>query len=141
MTSKKSGPQPVSRIIADALRRYGLDERMEERTALMRWREIVGDDIAAHSRAVDLCDGVLVDQLAGNQLVRDALTIDRLRLTMALLLYIVLEIAVADSRTVDGGNHGVCFGGDDRSGLEGSAKQGTHGQVTSNAHNSFLVIG
>jgi len=60
MTSKNSGPQPVSRIIGDALRRYGLDERMEERAALMRWREIVGDDIATHSRAVDLADGVLV---------------------------------------------------------------------------------
>jgi len=60
MTPKKSGPQPVSGIIADALRRYGLDERMEERAALLRWKEIVGEDIAAHSRAVDLVDKVLV---------------------------------------------------------------------------------
>lgn len=58
--AKKEGPQPVSRIIGDALRRFGLDERLEERAALLRWREIVGDEIAAHSRAVDLADGVLV---------------------------------------------------------------------------------
>ena len=58
--TKREGPQPVSRIIGDALRRFGLNERLEERAALLRWREIVGDEIAEHSRAVDLEDGVLV---------------------------------------------------------------------------------
>jgi predicted nucleic acid-binding Zn ribbon protein len=58
--TKREGPQPVSRIIGDALRRFGLHDRLEERAALLRWREIVGDEIAEHSRAVDLQDGVLV---------------------------------------------------------------------------------
>ena len=58
--AKREGPQPVSRIIGDALRRFGLHERLEERTVLLRWREIVGEEIAEHSRAVDLQDGVLV---------------------------------------------------------------------------------
>ena len=54
------GPQPVSRILEGVLRESGLQDRLEERAALLGWRQIVGDDIAAHSRAVDLVDGVLV---------------------------------------------------------------------------------
>ena len=60
MSAKREGPLPVSRLIEGALRQYGLHDRMEERAALLRWREIVGDDIASHSRAVDLVNGVLV---------------------------------------------------------------------------------
>jgi len=60
MSSKREGPQPVSRLIEGALRQYGLHDRLEERAALLRWREIVGEEIASHSRAVDLVDGVLV---------------------------------------------------------------------------------
>ncbi len=60
MNAKREGPQPISRLIEGALRQYGLHDRMEERAALLRWREIVGDEIATHSRAVDLVDGVLV---------------------------------------------------------------------------------
>jgi predicted nucleic acid-binding Zn ribbon protein len=60
MTQKKTGPQPISRILEGALRQYGLHERFTERSVLQRWPEVVGDDIAAHSRAVDLADGVLV---------------------------------------------------------------------------------
>ncbi|MEZ4461774.1 MAG: DUF721 domain-containing protein [bacterium] len=53
------GPQPVSRILEGVLRASGLQDRLEERAALLGWREIVGAEIAAHSRAVDLADGVL----------------------------------------------------------------------------------
>jgi predicted nucleic acid-binding Zn ribbon protein len=60
MSAKREGPLPVSRLIEGALRQFGLHDRLEERAALLRWREIVGDEIAGHSRAVDLVDGVLV---------------------------------------------------------------------------------
>ena len=60
MSSKREGPQPISRLIEGALRQWGLHDRLEERAALLRWREIVGDEIAGHSRAVDLNDGILV---------------------------------------------------------------------------------
>ncbi|MEN8006245.1 MAG: DUF721 domain-containing protein [Candidatus Krumholzibacteriota bacterium] len=60
MSSKRQGPLPVSRLIEGALRQCGLHDRMEERAALLRWREIVGEEIAGHSRAVDLVDGILV---------------------------------------------------------------------------------
>jgi predicted nucleic acid-binding Zn ribbon protein len=60
MSKKREGPLPVSRLIKGALQQYGLHDRLEERAALLRWREIVGEKIADHSRAVDLVDGVLV---------------------------------------------------------------------------------
>ncbi|MCP4572727.1 MAG: DUF721 domain-containing protein [bacterium] len=58
--SDNPGPQHVSRILAKALEACGLNERMEERAAMLRWREIVGAKIADHARPVDLQDGVLV---------------------------------------------------------------------------------
>lgn len=60
MAQKKEGPQPVSRILEGALREFGLHERLAERSVLLKWPEIVGEKIAAHSRAVDLNDGVLI---------------------------------------------------------------------------------
>lgn len=55
-----TGPQPVSRILTEVLRECGLTSRLEERNVLLHWRQIVGDEIAAHSRAMDLKDGVLI---------------------------------------------------------------------------------
>ncbi len=60
MAHKKEGPQPVSRLIEGALRQFGLHERFTERSVLLKWNEVVGEEVAAHSRAVDLIDGVLV---------------------------------------------------------------------------------
>ncbi|HPF69362.1 MAG TPA: DUF721 domain-containing protein [Candidatus Krumholzibacteria bacterium] len=54
------GPQPLARILEGVLRDSGLQDRLQERGALLGWREIVGRDIADHSRAVDLVDGVLI---------------------------------------------------------------------------------
>ena len=55
-----SRPTPVSRILQGVLRECGLDGRLNEREPLLAWREIVGSEIADHSRAVDLDDGILV---------------------------------------------------------------------------------
>ena len=55
-----SGPQPVSRILADVLRESGLEDRLQERGPLLRWAEVVGEEIARHTRAVDLEEGELV---------------------------------------------------------------------------------
>ncbi|MFT5314799.1 MAG: putative nucleic acid-binding Zn ribbon protein [Candidatus Krumholzibacteriia bacterium] len=58
--SRKTGPQPISKILEGALRQYGLHERFTERAVLSRWAEIVGEDVASHSQAVDIEDGVLI---------------------------------------------------------------------------------
>lgn len=55
-----TGPQPISGILKAALRQYGLDERLQERSPLTAWREIVGNEIAEHSKAVDINEGVLI---------------------------------------------------------------------------------
>jgi predicted nucleic acid-binding Zn ribbon protein len=62
MTNRRdnSGPQSLSKILPEVLRQCGLDDRLEERSVLLHWRTIVGEDIAAHSQAVDLTDGILV---------------------------------------------------------------------------------
>ncbi len=54
------GPMPVSRILNKVLRDCGLSERLEERSPLLAWREVVGEEIAGHSKAVDLDEGILV---------------------------------------------------------------------------------
>jgi predicted nucleic acid-binding Zn ribbon protein len=56
----RRGPQPVSRILVEALRASGLAERLEERAPLLGWAEIAGEEMAHHTWAVDLQDGVLV---------------------------------------------------------------------------------
>ncbi|RKZ16329.1 hypothetical protein DRQ50_06275 [bacterium] len=60
MSERRRGPQPLSRILPDALRQAGLDERLEERAPLLRWAEIAGEEIGRHTRAVDLQEGELV---------------------------------------------------------------------------------
>ncbi len=55
-----SGPQPVSSILAQVLRNCGLSERLEERSPLLAWKDVVGEEIAQHSRATDIKDGVLI---------------------------------------------------------------------------------
>ncbi len=60
MSTRRDGLQPVSRILEAALRASGVDERLAGRAPLLHWAEIVGTEIAAHVRAVDLADGVLV---------------------------------------------------------------------------------
>lgn len=52
--------QPVGDILASALEAAGLDRRFAERSVLDDWAQVAGERVAAHSRAVDLRDGVLV---------------------------------------------------------------------------------
>ena len=62
MTSRRArtSPRPISGILREVLKSCGLRNRMEERSLLLNWREVVGAEIAEHSRAVDIRDGVLV---------------------------------------------------------------------------------
>ena len=55
----KTGPQPISGILKTVLQQCGLDERLKQRGPLDAWPEVVGKEIAQHSKAVDIKDGVL----------------------------------------------------------------------------------
>jgi predicted nucleic acid-binding Zn ribbon protein len=54
------GPQPVSKILAGVLRECGLSERLKERSPLLAWAEVVGEEIAQHSKATDISEGILI---------------------------------------------------------------------------------
>lgn len=56
---RKSKPERVDAIIESVLGGTGLAARARERSVLEEWAEIVGDKAAAHTRAVDIADGVL----------------------------------------------------------------------------------
>jgi predicted nucleic acid-binding Zn ribbon protein len=56
----KGKPQSVGDILPSALAAAGLGRRFAERSVLEDWAQIAGERVAAHSRAVDLRDGVLV---------------------------------------------------------------------------------
>jgi predicted nucleic acid-binding Zn ribbon protein len=55
----RTGPQPIAGILRDVLDSCGLNDRIQERELLVDWAGIVGPEIAAHSRAVDIREGVL----------------------------------------------------------------------------------
>ncbi|NCQ34225.1 DUF721 domain-containing protein [bacterium] len=54
------GLRPISGAVGEALRSLGLEDRFRERAVLAHWEEAVGPDIAAHVKALDIEDGVLV---------------------------------------------------------------------------------
>ena len=56
----RDGLLPVSRILESALREAGVADRLADRAPLLQWAAIVGPEIAAHVRAVDLDGSVLV---------------------------------------------------------------------------------
>ena len=56
----RTGPKPISGILRDVLESCGLNNRMQERSLLLHWLDVVGPEIASHSRAVDIRDGVLI---------------------------------------------------------------------------------
>lgn len=56
----RRGPQPVSGILEQVLESCGLSDRLKERSLLLEWSDVVGPEIAAHSRAVDIRDGELI---------------------------------------------------------------------------------
>ena len=62
MTTRRprTSPRAISGILREVLDSCGLRDRVEERSLLLNWREVVGSEIAEHSRAVDIQDGALV---------------------------------------------------------------------------------
>ena len=59
---RKRGPVRLDRILDGVLEECGLTGRLAEREVLTAWPEIVGREIAAHVRALDLREGVLLLQ-------------------------------------------------------------------------------
>jgi predicted nucleic acid-binding Zn ribbon protein len=58
--------EPVGSLIAQVMRRLGLDRRLEEYRAVELWPEVVGPAIATQASAVEIRDGVLFVDVASN---------------------------------------------------------------------------
>ncbi len=56
----KYGPQHTSTLVQKTLKYFGLQDRMAERAPIQQWPEVVGSKMAAHTRAVDIKDNVLI---------------------------------------------------------------------------------
>lgn len=59
---RRSTPTPLERILAGVLHDTGLTDTLAQGRALAAWENIVGGDIAAHSRAIALEGGILTLQ-------------------------------------------------------------------------------
>lgn len=56
-----NGPQPVAESMSAVLRRLGAPPSLETMEVVFtRWREVAGEELAAHTHPVRLRDGVLV---------------------------------------------------------------------------------
>ena len=62
--------RPAGEILAGVLAGLGLNERLREREAMLRWEEVVGPEIASKSSVLRIRDGILfikVDSAAWRQ--------------------------------------------------------------------------
>jgi predicted nucleic acid-binding Zn ribbon protein len=55
--------RPAGELLAGLLSELGLEQRLREQSAVARWPELVGPEIAARSRALRIRDGVLYVQV------------------------------------------------------------------------------
>jgi predicted nucleic acid-binding Zn ribbon protein len=64
MKDRKRHGSPIllDHVLETVLRRCGLEDRLAQRRTLDAWDTVVGREIATHSRAVDLENGVLTLQ-------------------------------------------------------------------------------
>lgn len=54
------GPQHTSSLVQKTLKYFGLQDRLAERAPIERWPEVVGSNMATHTRAVDIKNKVLI---------------------------------------------------------------------------------
>jgi predicted nucleic acid-binding Zn ribbon protein len=59
---RRSDLTPIGTVLQGVLGQLGLQERLAERRLLEAWPQIVGEEIASHSRAIDIAGGILTLQ-------------------------------------------------------------------------------
>ena len=53
-------PEKIGNVILETLSRMGFTERLQKQSAVMRWKEIVGDTIAAETEALRIEGSTLI---------------------------------------------------------------------------------
>ena len=62
----KDGPRRLDDVLKGLLKQSPLNDGLERQEVLSCWPEVVGTEIARHSRAVSLQDGLLLVQVDGS---------------------------------------------------------------------------
>ena len=65
MASGKNS-ESIGKILPAVIRNLGIEQKMEEVSLRSRWREVVGDTIAARSRPLDIRGGTLFVAVGNN---------------------------------------------------------------------------
>ncbi|MDZ7359356.1 MAG: DUF721 domain-containing protein [candidate division KSB1 bacterium] len=64
MTAKR--PRAVGEVLGELLQQFGLSDRLKEFDAVNCWAEVVGEQIASHTKAKDVRDGALVVEVSSS---------------------------------------------------------------------------
>ena len=59
MTSRRTGPMKLGKVLEGVLEQHGLQDQVKRMEALDLWPEIVGDHVAAVTRAKGVMDATL----------------------------------------------------------------------------------
>lgn len=62
----EKNPKSIDKILPAVIRNLGIEQKMEEVSLRSRWREVVGDVIAAQSRPLDIRGGILFIAVGNN---------------------------------------------------------------------------
>jgi predicted nucleic acid-binding Zn ribbon protein len=59
-------PRSIGDVLGELLQQYGLTDRVKEFDAVNCWVEVVGEQIAGHTKAKDVRDGALIVEVASS---------------------------------------------------------------------------
>jgi len=59
-------PRSVGEVLGELLQQFGLADRLKEFDAINCWAEVVGEQVASHTKAKDVRDGALIVEVSSS---------------------------------------------------------------------------
>jgi predicted nucleic acid-binding Zn ribbon protein len=59
-------PRSVGEVLGELLHQFGLVDRLKEFDAVNCWAEVVGEQVASHTKAKDVRDGALIVEVSSS---------------------------------------------------------------------------
>jgi len=59
-------PRLVGEVLGELLQQFGLADRLKEFDAINCWAEVVGEQVASHTKAKDVRDGALIVEVSSS---------------------------------------------------------------------------